>query len=219
LDFFATTITTVTDRWSRMGDLSFESLNFQFPSYSRRILGEAKKPQLMTINANSRRGRGDLRFFNCTWFGSDGVPLQYSGGNVEVRNNLWERNDWSGANTDMRPSGGKATVESKTVNETFIRNTLKDNGVSAGYRPWRETNVQLNEMSGQCWGLIQNDGAAVQMMIGSQLAKSTLVNNWVHDSPKYGLRFDCPNNGVGWKKLGKDATVQSNVVWNTGVSW
>ena len=41
-------------RSSLVGNLKFENLNFQYPSYSRRILGEAKKPECMNINADAR---------------------------------------------------------------------------------------------------------------------------------------------------------------------
>ena len=70
--------------------------------------------------------KGDLTFFNCTWFGSDGVATSFSGRNVELRNNLWELNDWSGANNDFFTSGGIGTIYSgKSKKETFIRNTMR----------------------------------------------------------------------------------------------
>jgi len=221
MDFFATAIKTLphSKRASLVGNLKFENLNFQYPSYSRRILGEAKKPECMNINADARvvNEIGDLTFLNCTWYGSDGVPMRFSGNNVILRNNLWELNDWSGANNDFSSSGGIGTIMSgKSRNETFIRNTLLNNGASAAYRPNKYTLAKLNEISGQCWGLGQNDGSGIQVMIASQNARSVITQNWVHDQPKLGIRFDCPNGGSDWHHLGRGATISENVVWNAG---
>jgi len=221
MDFFATTIKTVpkSHKASLVGNLMFENLNFQYPSYSKRILGEARKPQGMNINADSRTVKdiGDLSFVNCVWYGSDGVPLIFSGNNIVLQNNLWELNDWSGANNDLSSSGGIGTIMSgKSRNETFIRNTILNNGASAAYRPNKYTLAKLNEISGQCWGLGANDGAGIQVMIGSQNAHSVITQNWVHDQPKLGIRFDCPNGGSNWDHLGRGATIRENVVWNAG---
>lgn len=220
MDFFATAITTIPDsrKSAHIGDLGFFNLNFRYPSYSKRILGIPKKPDWMKINAFSRRPEefGSLEFFNCTWFGADGIPLAYSGQEVRVTNCLWELNDWSCANTDVG-SGGKATIISgSSRKEWFIRNTLRNNGASAGYRPNDWSEIKLNEIEGQCWGLGQSDGAGMQIMIKAQNAHPIIANNWVHDSPKLGIRFDCPNHGENWDYLGRNATVTKNVVWNAG---
>ena len=58
-------------------------------------------------------------------------------------------------------------------------------------RPGDRTNTTYNHISGQCFGYQQNDGAAIQVQRKPQDG-SYLNNNWVHDSPKYGLRFDSP---------------------------
>ena len=44
----------------------------------------------------------------------------------------------------------------------------------------------LNFPPGQCWGLGQNDGSGIQVMIASQNARSVITQNWVHDQPKLG---------------------------------
>jgi len=214
MDFFATTIKTIPYRPSRskIGNLRFENLNFQYPSYSRRILGEAAKPKGMNIDADSRfpDEQGDLSFLNCTWYGSDGIPLSFSGNKVILRNNLWESNDWSVAN-----NGGSATIMSENCNNvTFIRNNLLNNGASAGFHPKLFALAQYNDISGQCWGMGQSDGSGIQIVVNAQNAHSIVTRNWVHDSPKQGIRFDSPNHGSNWDRIGKGATMRENVVWN-----
>jgi len=129
MDFFATTIRTKPwkPKASKIGNLRFENLNFQYPSCSRRILGEAKKPKGMNIIADSNENResGDLTFLNCTWYGSDGVALSFSGKNVLLQNNLLELNDWSVANIEDSSSEGSTTIMSgRSPNVTYLRNTL-----------------------------------------------------------------------------------------------
>ena len=59
------------------------------------------------------------------------------------------------------------------------------------HRPSLLTNTAYNHIKGQCFGFQQNDGAGIQVTIKAQ-ADSYLKNNWIHDSPKFGLRFDSP---------------------------
>ena len=68
--------------------------------------------------------------------------------------------------------------------------------------------MKFNYAAGQCWGKIQNDGASMQISPGAQNGV-ILTHNWVHDSPKKGLRFD--GNG---HPLGIHGYQGFNVVWN-----
>ena len=54
----------------------------------------------------------------------------------------------------------------------------------------------------------QHDGSHVQVQIKSQ-THAILQQNWVHSSPKYGVRFD----GQPPLPVGRDGTMHSNVVW------
>ena len=49
---------------------------------------------------------GTLTIFNNTFYGTDGMALEYDGVNVTVENNLFEYNHWSGNNMD-KAMGGK----------------------------------------------------------------------------------------------------------------
>lgn len=138
------------------------------------------------------------------------MALQYSGKGVLLQNNLFEYNDWSVA-IMRHKSGGFGTVISNGEDDRFIRNTLRFNGASSGFRPSRRNPlVQLNHIHHQCWGVLQHDGSGVQFQIGAQ-NNATCQQNWVHSSPKYGLRFDGQPPRVGVR-----GTMKENVVWKCG---
>ena len=211
--FFATTLhaSTLTRR-NHIDHLSFNSLNFSFPSYSKRMLGIADPPLWTVVNGWRGLQRGVFTFFNNTFYGTDGVALQYSGQNITLKNNLFEYNDWTGANAKV-VTGGTGTIVSRSSREWVRRNTLRYNGVNHGYRAvgLGPIFMTLNHIHDQCWGDIQNDGAGVQVQIRAQ-TNSVLSHNWVHSSPKYALRFDAglPPN------LGHSGTMTRNVAWKTG---
>jgi len=46
-----------------------------------------------------------------------------------------------------------------------------------------------NHIHRQCAGILQHDEGRVQFQIGAQ-ANAKVLLNWVHSSPKYGIRFD-----------------------------
>ena len=58
--------------------------------------------------------------------------------------------------------------------------------------------------------LLQNDGSHVQTTIKPQ-RHALLEQNWVHSSPKYGLRFDGQP-----PRIGGNGTLRNNVVWKCG---
>lgn len=51
-------------------------------------------------------GKGYAKFFNNTFYGTDGIALEYQGIGDIVENNFFEYNDWSGANMNVA-GGGK----------------------------------------------------------------------------------------------------------------
>ena len=104
---------------------------------------------------------------------------------------------------------GAGTVVSKSIGDTFIRNTLRFNGASVGYRSGFESEVKLNDISRQAWGILQHDGAGIQAQVKRQ-TNMVLEQNWIHFSPKYGLRFDGEP-----PKIGRHGTMKQNVVRKT----
>merc|ERR1712087_762548 len=52
-----------------------------------------------------------------------------------------------------------------------------------------------------------HDGAGLQIQTGAQTG-AVIKRNWVHDSPKFGIRFD------GSTHFGTGSDLAENVVWN-----
>lgn len=210
IDFFATALKADSTNSSyKVNNITFHSLNFKHHTYSKRMLGDIGLIDWLDVNGIYDRRHmntwGTFTFFNNTFYGSDGLALSYHGANVAIANNLFEYNDFTAANMIVG-GGGLGTIKSDSVNDTFVRNTLRYNGASVGIRPGLNPIVKLNDITKQCWGLIQNDGAGVQLTTKPQL-RSRLEKNWVYNQPKYGLRFDGEPPKIGIK-----GTMVKNVV-------
>ena len=177
LKFFATTITATNDAKTKtkVDHIRFDSLQFEYPSYSKRMLGDISLIKKMKIGTVARKvdrkgkptkfyedGEGHFIFYNNRFYGSDGYVAFVNGFEVTFENNLFEWNDWSAANT-IEATGGIGLMESKTQNDNYIRNTLYYNGAKAGLQPGKNPVVKYNMIIGQCKGVIQNDGAGIQV--------------------------------------------------------
>ena len=95
------------------------------------MLGDPSPPSWTVINPSKGCS---FKLINSTFYGSDGVALQYSGDGVKLVNNLFEYNDWYVANMRTK-TGGLGTVIAKGENHKFVRNTMRFNGASNGFRP------------------------------------------------------------------------------------
>lgn len=93
--FFGTTMWASTlDSTNLINNLTFHSINFKYPSYIRRMLRDTAPAQWTKVNSNeNKNGLNTLTFFNNTFFGTDGVALEFSGLDVTLDNNLFEYND------------------------------------------------------------------------------------------------------------------------------
>ena len=65
------------------------------------MLHETDPPKWTKVFA----GKGSVRIYNNTFYGTDGIALEYGGVNDTVENNWFEYNDWSGANM-VKAQGG-----------------------------------------------------------------------------------------------------------------
>merc|ERR1719402_764555 len=105
------------------------------------------------------------------------------------------------------PMGGLGTVLGNGGSGEVSHNTLWYNGASAGIRPDHYSKITYNRVVGQCSGLLMNDGSGIHLGTASQ-TEAQINHNWVHDSPKMGIRFD-----GGGHQLGTNGTVSFNTVW------
>jgi len=234
LTFFGANINVDGDNHEAVSDIIFDSINFLFPSSSHRMLGDVSYPLVTKLESDRNRG-GPVSVLNCTFHGAEGPTLQILASNSLVSNNLFTYNDWAGQNMGDTDEG-QGVVASKTNDGIFSYNTLAYNGVSKGlHYSGRRDEIYMNHILGQCWGTIQNDGAGIQISPGAQDGV-VVHHNWVHDSPKKGIRFDgsCPPDqgcgihgylgyNVAWaswdnKELcpkGENHTVEHNTAFDT----
>eukprot|EP00036_Acanthoecidae_sp_10tr_P002434 CAMPEP_0182945576 /NCGR_PEP_ID=MMETSP0105_2-20130417/55737_1 /TAXON_ID=81532 ORGANISM="Acanthoeca-like sp., Strain 10tr" /NCGR_SAMPLE_ID=MMETSP0105_2 /ASSEMBLY_ACC=CAM_ASM_000205 /LENGTH=748 /DNA_ID=CAMNT_0025085611 /DNA_START=94 /DNA_END=2337 /DNA_ORIENTATION=+ len=218
LTFFGTTI----NAYGRLPALSLDSINFRYPSFSRRMLGDTSTADSTVLWAEPATRVGasgappdpaDSSFVvtNCTWFGADGSTVQHYSTAGRWVNNLFAWNDWSGHDTnDHRGMGSTVLMASMGGDDVFERNTLLGNGPSVGYGAGVRATVRLNRCHLQAD--ISNDGACIQ--IRSSSATSTLLaQNWATQSGK-GFRLDSGSN-TKWVPSERNNTIEGNVAFQT----
>ena len=110
MDFFASTIeATGTKRnVDEIDDINLDSLNFYFPSSSKRMLQDHSVPQKTRLIAKMF---GSISVINCNFIGAEGPALYYWSKKSIIHNNLFAWNDWSGQ-MGLRKNGGFGTVYS-----------------------------------------------------------------------------------------------------------
>lgn len=220
--FFATTLAAASsgDDDENVHNIRFDSLQFSYPTYSKRMLGSVGFPDstLVYYKGHLAKESGNFTFFNCTFQYGDGWNLWYRGADGLFENNLWHHNDFSCVGQEI----ACGSLCSEGVRDTFIRNTVHSNGPSIGYTPGGGLRkdqamgvsdgcvVQLNHF----YDLksLQHDGAHVQTHTNSQNG-TVLSHNWGHDTQKIAFRFDRGTQAnATW---GYNGTMRVNVAWNT----
>ena len=78
----------------------------------------------MKVLGRHKSNDGNFVFFNNTFYGSDGTTMDVNGFNVTYENNLFEYNDWTGANMIYK-TGGDGPIDTSSRNELYLRNTMR----------------------------------------------------------------------------------------------
>ena len=203
IDFFANTF-----QFNKCENCVVSGSNLLYPSTSKRSLN---------IAGEDIEERWVSRFdksSNCVVDGSaflytDGTAIEFHGGDAQSHNNTINNSyfyhiDWSVS--DM--PGLMVTIIDNGRDNVFSNNTIHLTGASATLSIGDAPTVMYNEV----WntGLLQTDGAVVQMMMAEQ-EDANIAYNWIHDTGKYGIRMDGPMGGTN---EGRNATVHHNVLWN-----
>ena len=193
--------TTINAQGPNIGHLRLDTVDFVFPSFSRRMLGDVHTPAPTVLSAAALAGaRGQptpaessFVVVNSTFFGADGRLFEYWGSAGVWRNNLFEANDWTCHDDDTHIGMGCALIDASAgVGDLFTRNTLLGNGPSVGYSCGARATVTLNHCAYQAD--IDNDGVCIQIS-SSSASSTTLAFNWVERSAK-GLRLDSGSNSA-----------------------
>ena len=195
LEFFGTTFYIYKSSGSKV-----DNCNFFYPSTSKRMLRIVNQvPDMSIIKSSS----------NCTVSNSafrytDGSAIEAWGGRNTIKNNYFYHIDYSSADL----TSIMVTVLMTGKYNKFQNNTMHKLGASATVVGGDSALFEYNDIYDT--GYVQSDGAMIQCMVGAQ--PGTVIRyNWLHDSKKYGARFD--GNGAG-----NNGTMHHNVMWNLGNS-
>ncbi|MGL1888963.1 MAG: DUF1565 domain-containing protein [Reichenbachiella sp.] len=199
LNFFATTINFTNSTY-----LTIKDCNFDYPSYSKRMLGEIETAAPTTIAA-SKYNDSYNTVKNCRFEKADGTGLFMTGKNDLIENCYFHDIDYScvGELNDN-------VLNIRDANYLTLKYTTIDwGGNSLGIKVGKSSEVAYCEVSNI--GFLQHDGAAIQAS-ENDVDGINLHHNWVHDCIKFALRFDSPwNDGDTY---GINGIMAYNVFWN-----
>jgi len=173
-----------------------EMCNLFYPSCYKRMLGivdSQPKMSLFTSSSNSKVSKSAFRY-------TDGSALEMYSGNNIIEDCYFYHTDYTA--TDL--NGLMTTIQMGGSNNVFRNNTMHKLGASATLNTGNEALIEFNYMSDS--GYTQSDGALIQCMVGQQPG-TEIRYNWLHDTIKYGARFD--GNGAG-----NNGLMHHNVIWN-----
>ena len=179
-----------------------------YPSTSKRSLGIAGEDQENRYVSRVDDCMGCL-IDTCEFLYTDGAAFEAHGGTGssvgnQINNSYFYYIDWSGSDQISLMT----TIAMSGSTNLFTNNTMHKTGTSATIRIGDSPQVMFNEIYDTAH--LQSDGTIIQMMQGEQQG-AEIAYNWVHDSPKYGIRMDGPFGGTN---SGNNASVHHNVVWN-----
>lgn len=189
---------------------------FDYPSYSKRMLGSLEEIEVLMIESSFKKPENVLKmdpsegtqnvFRNNIIRYCDGRGLHVGGGAFDVvDNNFFKYIDISGT------PGGSVGIWTTGWRNTFRRNTLEVCSSSKATKGGDAGLVTLNRISK--FGYLQDDGTAIQG--GGRGQQGTVfMQNWVHDSPKSGLRFDGDEHVDAYKRETLNGSMVRNVVFN-----
>ena len=201
INFFGTTLQVNNSDTTKV-----DNCNFLYPSCYAKMLGEINRGtlienetgffnQMTKVNSSS-----NCEFTKCAFKYTDGCAIEIAGGTNLIQDcyfNYIDKTvtDLSSVMTSIRMNGS---------NNVFRRNTVHKSGASSTLNCGNEAIIEYNDLSES--GYLQSDGAMIHCMVNQQ-PDVKIRYNWVHDSIKYGIRFD--GDGAGY-----NGYIHHNVVWN-----
>ena len=209
LNFFATTI-SATDST----DITVNNCLFSFPSCSKRMLGVTSHPLTTELsnaptssNSPGFSGQpGKFKFFQCLFEHTDGEAILLYGQDNIIEDCYFHHIDYS--------CGSLRYLQNSIINRgsncTFKNNTVHTTSASSVLDLGDAPEISYNDIS--ITGMLQGDGALVQIPGQSGVPNSAIHHNWLHDSVKTGLRYDAPVANPEVAGIG--GLVHHNVLWN-----
>ena len=191
LEFFGTTL-----KFDNSDNSILDHCNLFYPSCHKRMLGiVGTQPEMTVFNSSSY-----CTVSNSAFRYTDGSAIEMYSNNNTIENCYFYHIDYTA--TDL--NGLMTTIQMGGSNNIFRKNTLHKMGASATLNPGNAAVIELNDMSDS--GHMQSDGALIQCMVGQQ-PDVQIRYNWLHDTEKFGARFDGEGDGYG-------GHIHHNVIWN-----
>ncbi len=191
LEFFGTTL-----KFDNSDNSILDHCNLFYPSCHKRMLGiVGAQPEMTVFNSSSY-----CTVSNSAFRYTDGSAIEMYSNNNTIENCYFYHIDYTA--TDL--NGLMTTIQMGGSNNIFRKNTLHKMGASATLNPGNAAVIELNDMSDS--GHMQSDGALIQCMVGQQ-PDVQIRYNWLHDTEKFGARFDGEGDGYG-------GHIHHNVIWN-----
>ena len=194
LEFFATTV-----YFSNGDNCLVYGCNFMYPSCSKRMLRVVDTEPEMTKFASGSAG-STIR--KCAFRNTDGTALEMWGGVDTVDNCYFNKIDYSVADN----SSIMLTIRMNGSSNVFRKNTIHKTGASATIMIGDAGLAEYNNLYDT--GHLQSDGAMIQFMEDQQDG-AICRYNWLHDTEKYGARFDHSGDADGTNGL-----MHHNLAWN-----
>lgn len=200
LKFFGTTIKTKVSR-----QMIIEDCLFQYPSYSKRMLGDLTTVEVTSLTQRKKTDDAYNTIRNCKFEYMDGAVLEMNGAHNLIENNYMHSIDYS-----CTYNGGYTINMVNASHLVFRRNTVHTAGASEMFKAGTRNIIEYNDLSRS--GHLQNDGSLIQVSVAAQDQSKTRYN-WVHNTVKQGLRFDNKNTpNAPW---GENGNMHHNVAWKT----
>ncbi len=194
LEFFATTV-----YFSNGDNCLVYGCNFMYPSCSKRMLRIVDTEPEMTKFASGSSGSSIRK---CAFRNTDGTALEMWGGVDTVDNCYFNKIDYSVADN----SSIMLTVRMNGTSNVFRKNTIHKTGASATIMIGDAGLAEYNNLYDT--GHLQSDGAMIQFMEDQQDG-AICRYNWLHDTEKYGARFDHSGDADGTNGI-----MHHNLAWN-----
>ena len=205
LNFFATTMTSTSSN-----HITVNNCLFSYPSCSKRMLGVTSHPLTTELSNGQSNGNNNqpanYKFFQCLFEHTDGEAFVLHGPNNVIEDCYFHHIDYS--------CGSLRYLQNSIINRgrncTFKNNTVHTASASSVLSLGDAPIISYNDISNN--GMLQDDGALVQLPGQSSVPGSEIHHNWIHDSVKYGIRYDAPV--LNPELAGTDGLIHHNVLWN-----